>query len=548
MQTGLTSRTGGQILIDQLRIQGVDLIFGVPGESYLAALDALADAPDLRFILCRQEAGAANMAEAYGKLTGRPGICFVTRGPGATQASIGCHNAFQDSTPMILLIGQVGRAMMGREAFQEIDYTHMFGPMAKWVAQIEDPARIPEFVARAFAVATSGRPGPVVLSLPEDMLTSEATVADAVRYRPARPKPGETDLVALRGLLAQAKKPFVLIGGGTWSRQAATDLAAFAKANRLPVAASFRCQDYIDNDDPSYIGHVGIGVNKLLAARLQEADLILCIGARLGESTTGGYTLLVPPKLRQTLVHVFPDPEELGRVYQPDLPIVASSAEFLAAVRSMPPIEKPIWKDWRDDARADYVASLVPPKTNDSVDLGAAIVRMREILPQDAIVTNGAGNFTSWLHRYFRYRGFRTQLGPTNGAMGYGVPSGIAAKLLKPDQPVVAVCGDGDFMMTGQELATAVHHGIPVVFLIVNNSLFGTIRMHQEREYPGRPFATTLTNPDFAKLAEAYGAFGRRVETTDQFEPALREALACGRPAVLDVITDPETILPGVKI
>lgn len=547
-RTATLPRTGGRILIDQLRLHGASVIFGVPGESYLAALDALHDAPEMRFIVCRHEAGAAHMAEAHGKLTGRPGICFVTRGPGAAHASIGCHTAFQDSTPMILLVGQVARGMRGREAFQEIDVARMFDPLVKWAAEVDDAARLPEFVSRAFATAMSGRPGPVVLSLPEDMLRETASVQDPAPATPAYPAPGEHDLAAFAAMLREAERPLLLVGGGTWSARAADDIAAFAAAHHLPVAASFRCQDFIDNESPNYVGHVGIGVDGRLADRVRQCDLLVAIGARLGEATTSGYTLLVPPRPARKFVHVFPDPAELGRVYQPDLPIAARSDAFLAAARDLPPIADPPWRDWLAAARADYLASLVPPACADAVDLGRVVRAARDILPEDAIVANGAGNFAAWLHRYFRYRRYRGQVAPTNGAMGYGVPAAIASAIAAPARRVVAFCGDGDFMMCAQELATARQYRLPVILIVVNNGVFGTIRMHQERAYPGRVIATDLVNPDFAALAAAHGLFARKVTTTEAFAPALTEALGCGEPALIEVITNPDTLLPGVTV
>lgn len=543
-----TPRTGGRILINQLRLHGARVIFGVPGESYLAALDALYDTPEIRFVVCRHEAGAAHMAEAHGKITGRPGICFVTRGPGAAHASIGCHTAFQDSTPMILLVGQVARSMRGREAFQEIDIARMFEPLVKWAAEVDDAARLPEFVSRAFATAMSGRPGPVVLALPEDMLRETASVPDPAPATPARPAPGKHELAAFAAMLREAERPLLLVGGGTWSAQAADDIAAFAAANHLPVAVSFRCQDFIDNDSPNYIGHVGIGVDRRLADRLRQCDLLVAIGARLGEATTGGYTLLVPPRPAPKFIHVFPDPAELGRVYRADLAIVAASDAFVAAARDLPRVADPPWRDWLTSARDDFLASLAPPACADAVDLGRVVRAAREILPDDAIVANGAGNFAAWLHRYFRYRRYRGQVAPTNGAMGYGVPAAIAAAIAAPSRTVVAFCGDGDFMMCAQELATARQYQLPVVFIVVNNGGYGTIRMHQERAYPGRVIATELVNPDFAALAAAHGLFARKVTATEAFAPALVEALACGGPALIEVVTNPDTLLPGVSV
>jgi acetolactate synthase-1/2/3 large subunit len=543
------TRTGGQILVDALRVHGVDTAFCVPGESYLAALDALHDHREhIRLIVCRQEGGAANMAEAYGKLTGRPGICFVTRGPGATNASIGLHTAMQDSTPLILFIGQVARDTVEREAFQEVDYRRMFGSMVKWVASIDDAARIPELVSRAFQTAVSGRPGPVVLALPEDMLTSTAAVADAGPYRRVAAHPGAADMAELRAMLAAAQRPFVILGGNGWTREACADVQAFVAANDLPVGASFRRQDLLDNRDPHYAGDVAIGINPALQTRVRNADLLLVIGARLGEMTTGGYTLLDIPRPKQKLIHVHAGADELGRVYQADLPINAGMPEFAAAARALEPVRPRPWAEWTLGARADYEKWQEPTTMPGAVNLATIVIGLRDRLPPETIVTNDAGNFAIWVHRFYRYTGLRTQLGPTSGAMGYGVPSAIAAKLVHPDRPVIGFCGDGGFMMTGQELATAMQYGIAAVFVVVNNGMYGTIRMHQEREYPGRLSGTQLTNPDFAALARAYGAHGETVERTEDFAPALDRALASGKPALIEVRIEPDAITPRTTL
>jgi acetolactate synthase-1/2/3 large subunit len=545
------ARTGGQVLVDQLALHGVELAFCVPGESYLAVLDALHDAP-IRLVTCRHEAAAANMAEAHGKLTGQPGICLVTRGPGATQASIGVHTAQQDSTPLILLIGQVGRDMLEREAFQEIDYRRMFQPMAKWVAQVDRADRLPELLARAFSVATAGRPGPVVLALPEDMLVDEVEIPDAQPYLAVRTHPGADELAALRDLLAGAARPFVLAGGGGWTEQAGGDLLAFCEANALPVGTSFRCQDYVDNLAPAHAGHVGVGIDPKLAARVAEADLLLVVGARLGEMTTGGYTLVEPPLPRQTLVHVHAGAEELGRVFQPALAIHAGSPEFAAAARELgpcvPEAQGAARADWVAAAHADYLATLAPVSSPGHLNLSEVVRTLRERLPEDAILTNGAGNFAVWAHRFFPFRRYRSQLAPTSGAMGYGLPAAIAAKIAEPARTVVCIAGDGDFLMSGAELATAVHEGAPVVVLVVNNGMYGTIRMHQERDYPGRVVGTTLTNPDFAAFARSFGALGELVERTEDFALALDRALAAGRPALLELRVDPEAITPQATL
>jgi acetolactate synthase-1/2/3 large subunit len=537
------SRHGGRILVDQLAVHGADLAFCVPGESFLAVLDGLYESP-VRLIVCRHEAGAANMADAYGKLTGRPGICIVTRGPGAAHASVGVHTAFQDSTPLLLLVGQVASAEEEREAFQEVDYRRMFGPLAKWVAQVDRTERIPEFLARAFATATSGRPGPVVLALPEDMLAAEADVPDARRYVPAQAHPGE--LEPLRELLAGAERPFALIGGGGWSGRASNDLRTFLEANDLPAGAAFRRQDALDNDSPSYAGDVGIGINPKLAARVGDADLLLVIGPRLGEMTTSGYTLLDVPTPRQALVHVHPGAEELSRVYQPALPILSGMEQFGAAVRDLR--VEPRWGEWRAAARADYEEWRRHGAMPGAVDYGEVIAQLHERLPADTIVCNGAGNFSLWVHRFWRYHAYPSQLAPTSGAMGYGVPAAVAAKAVAPERTVLCFAGDGDFLMAGQELATAVQYELPILIIVVNNAMYGTIRMHQERHYPGRVVGTDLRNPDFAAYARAFGAHGETVERTEEFAPALERALAAGRPALLELRIDPEAITPRATL
>ena len=536
------------MLVDQLAIHGADLAFCVPGESYLAVLDALHDAP-IRLVTCRHEAAAANMAEAYGKLTGRPGICLVTRGPGATHASIGIHTAQQDSTPLILLIGQVGRSMTEREAFQEIDYRRMFQPLAKWVAQIDHAERIPELLARAFTVATAGRPGPVVLALPEDMLVDEVETADARPFVRVRTHPGAADLARLRDLLAASERPLAIVGGGGWTAEAGRDIAAFAEANAVPVGTSFRCQDYVDNRAPVYAGHVGVGIDPALAERVAAADLLLVVGSRLGEMTTGGYTLVEPPFPRQTLVHVHPGAEELGRVYQPTLPIHAGSPEFAAAAREhcVPGTQAPPRGDWVEGSHADFLASQEPVEVP-GLNLSVAMRTLRERLPDDAIVCNGAGNFAVWAHRFFPFRDYRSQLAPTSGAMGYGVPAAIAAKIVHPERTVVCVAGDGDFLMSASELATAAHEGAAVLFLVVDNGMYGTIRMHQEREYPGRVTGTALTNPDFAAFAASFGAYAELVERTADFAGALERALAAGGPALLHLRVEPDAITPNTTL
>ena len=542
-------RSGAQVLIDQLRIHGTDTIFGVPGESYLAALDALyAQRNSMRFIICRQEGGAANMAEAYGKLTGKPGIAFVTRGPGATNASIGLHTGFQDSTPMILLVGQVAREASDREAFQEIDYRRMFGQMAKWVVQIEDARRIPELISQAFHTALNGRPGPVVVSLPEDMLVDEVEVPDAGPYKIARGAPAPDDMAALRELLAAAEKPMVIVGGGGWTAKACADIRAFIEANDLPVCASFRNQDLFDNRHPNYAGDLGVGVGPALGKRLKACDLIIAVGPRLGEATTGGYTLFDLPVPQQKLVHVHAGAEELGRVYQATLPINSGMANFAAAAKAMKPVDGKRWKAETAAAHTEYLDNIKPGPLPGSVNMGEVIAWLNKRLPDDAILTNGAGNYAAFLHRFFQYRGFKTQLAPTSGAMGYGVPAAVAAKIAEPDRMVVSLAGDGCFLMNGQEFATAVQHGANIVITVVDNGMYGTIRMHQEREYPTRVVGTELKNPDFAAYARAFGGHGETVEKTEDYAAAFERAVAAAKPAIIHVKTDPEALTSRITL
>lgn len=538
-------RSGGRILIDALVDHGVDLCFGVPGESYLAALDAMHDRPELRYIVCRQEGGAAMMADAYGKMTGRPGVCFVTRGPGATNASSGVHIAFQDSTPMVLFVGQVGRDMVDREAFQEIDYRRMFGQMAKWVAQIDDPARIPEYVNRAFHTATSGRPGPVVLALPEDMLTERAEAIDLDGWQRLESHPGAAQMAELRKRLAAAKRPFAIVGGGGWSADACADFQDFAAANGVPVGTSFRCQDYFDNEHPNYAGHVGIGINPVLAERVKAADLLIVAGARLGEMTTGGYTLIDIPRPKQQLVHVYPDPSEINRVYDADLGVVADMRSFAAAAKAMKPVEGVVART--EDISALHTSFLEycePTPQPGDLNMGEVVRWLSDRLGPEAVYCNGAGNYTVWVHRFHKYRRYRGCLAPTSGSMGYGPPAAVAAKLVAPDRPVVAFAGDGCFLMTGQELATAVQYDLPILYVVVNNGMYGTIRMHQEREYPTRESGTALRNPDFAALARAYGAHGDTVARTRDFPDAAERALASGKPALIELQVDAEALTP----
>jgi len=539
------TRPGGQILVDQLVIHGAELAFGVPGESYLAVLDALHDAP-LRLIATRHEAGAANMAEAYGKLTGRPGICLVTRGPGAAHASVGVHTAAQDSTPMILFVGQVARGAIGREAFQELDYRQVFAPIAKWATQVEEAARLPEVIARAFSLACSGRPGPVVVALPEDMLSEPADVPDGVRIETASASPGVQELGRLAELLRTAQRPLAIVGEGGWTAQAGVDIVAFARAAAIPVAASFRCQDYVDNDAEVYAGHAGIAMAPALVRRIVQADVLLAIGGRLGDIPSGGYTLLKIPRPSQRLVHVHPDPDELGTVYQPELGIVSGLPQFAAAARA-----RSAWGGAGargplvTGARAEYEENLHEARQlPGELQLAGVLTVLRDRLGPEAILTCGAGNFTVWAHRYYAFRSYPSQLAPRSGSMGYGFPAAIAAKAVHSDRTVVCLAGDGDFLMTGQELATAVQEKLAVIVLLVNNGMYGTIRMHQERHYPGRVVGTDLVNPDFVAYARAFGAHGALVTRTEDFAPALEQALAAGGPALLELRVDPEAITP----
>ncbi|MDB5809995.1 MAG: thiamine pyrophosphate enzyme central domain protein [Betaproteobacteria bacterium] len=542
------TRTGGQLLVDSLKVHGVDLAFGVPGESYLSVLDALHDAQDqIKFIICRQEGGASNMAEAYGKLTGRPGICFVTRGPGATNASIGLHTAFQDSTPLILFIGQIDTEYTERESFQEIDYRRMYGQMSKWVAQIDRADRVQEMVSHAFHLAVSGRPGPVVLALPEDMQTAMAKPVNTARYQRVAAHPGASDMQKLREMLAQAERPFVMLGGGGWNKQACDDVQAFIEANGLPVACSYRCQDLFDNRHPNYVGDVAVGMNPAIEQRIRNADLLIAIGPRLGEWTTLNYTLIDIPRPKQKFVHIHTGAEELGRVYQGDLLINSGMPEFGAAARALAPVQGR-WIESTQAARGEYEAWQKPVKVPGALNMSEVILHLRKRLPPDSILTNGAGNFSLWPHRFYQYTGFRTQLGPTSGAMGYGVPAGVAAKLVHPDRTVIAFAGDGDFLMNGQELATAAQYNAKVIFIVVNNGMYGTIRMHQEKHFPGRVSGTSLSNPDFAALARAYGLHGEVVEKTSDFEAAFERAMNAKTAALLELRIDPDAISPRTTL
>jgi acetolactate synthase I/II/III large subunit len=542
MATNLALLSGGQLVVASLRAHGVEMAFGVAGESYLEVLDALFDTPEIRLVTCRQEGGAAFMSEAYGKLTGKPGLLLVTRGPGSCNASIGIHTAFQDSTPMVVLVGQVARHQLDREAFQEVDFRKMFAPLAKWVAQIDLAERVPELINQAFQVATSGRPGPVVLALPEDMLRDRRAATVVGPYRPVRAHPGAADLAELRRLLAVAERPMMLVGGSGWSNEACRDIASFVQANDLPVCCSFRRQDIVDNRLPCFVGDLGTGASPALVGRIKETDLLLAVGARIGEITSQSYTLLSIPDPGKTLIHVHAGAEELGRVFRPSLAIQSGMPEFAAAAAALAPIRVRRWTGWREAARAEYEAGLAPSPADGPLDLGEIMVWLRNRLPDDAIVTSDAGNFSGWPNRFLQYRRPGRQLGPTSGAMGYGVPAAVAAKLVHPDRLVVGFCGDGGFMMTGQELATAALEGTGPIILLFNNSMYGTIRMHQERRFPGRVVGTALKNPDFVALARAYGAFGASVMRTEEFEPAFKEAAAYKGAAVIELKMNPEAI------
>ena len=541
-------RHGGKVLVDQLLVHGADMAFTVPGESFLAVLDGFYDAREkMKLVICRHEAGAANMAEAYGKMTNRPGLCFVTRGPGATQASVGVHTAFQDSTPMILFIGDVGGDFRDREAFQEVDFRQMFAPLAKWVERIDDVDRIPEYVARAWSIAMSGRRGPVVLALPEDMLSRESKAVDARPFAKAEPHPGQEEMLRLQKLLAGARRPFVILGGGGWDTAACRDILRFAEANQLPLGCAFRRQDLVDNRHAHYVGDVGIGINPVLAERVRMADVLLLVGTRMGEMASSGYSLIDVAAPRQKIVHVHAGAEEIGRVYQPELGIVASPGAFARAAAALTPVGSPAWKGSVAEARADYEAWSARREIPGRVQMWEIVDYLNRQAPE-AIYTNGAGNFATWLHRFHRYSGFRTQVAPTSGAMGYGVPAAVAAKLVNPSKTVICFAGDGDFLMSGMELATAVQYDAPIIVVIVNNGMYGTIRMHQEKHYPGRTSGTELQNPHFAAFARSFGAVGEIVEDTAQFAPAYERCVASGKPAVIEVRIDPQAITPNTTL
>ena len=551
---GMTEKIAGHLLVECLVAQGVTHAFGVPGESFLAALDGFHLHEDaIEFVICRQEGGAAFMAEAHGKLTGRPGVCFVTRGPGATNASIGVHTAFQDSTPMVLFVGDVASETRDREAFQEVDFCSFFGPstkgMAKRVERIDDARRIPEYVARAFASAMNGRPGPVVLVLPEDMLAQALPDDPSLQALPrvetvqAGCDPRQAE--ALGDLLRASQRPLVIAGGSGWTPEGAQALARLAERWQLPVANAFRFQDTFDNHHALYAGEVGIGINPKLAARVRESDLIIAFGPRLGEMTTGGYTLMPVPRLPQKLVHIHAGADELNRVYQADLAINAGMQSAVTALERLDPPAAIPWAAWAQACHADYEANLQPQTLPGDIDMAAIVGLLQKHLPADAVLTNGAGNFASWTHRFFRHhglaKGHKTQLAPTVGAMGYGVPAGIAAAITT-GRIALTMAGDGDFMMNGQELATAAQYGAKSIVVLLNNGMFGTIRMHQEREYPNRRAGTTLHNPDFAALAQAYGYVGVKIGKTAEFESQLLAALERRQGTLIEIALDPEVI------
>ena len=535
-------RHGGKILIDQLEAQGATTAFTVPGESFLAALDGLHDSNRIKTIICRQEGGASMMAEAWGKITGEPGILFVTRGPGAANAMAGLHVAQQDSTPMLAFVGMPSLGHEDREAFQEIEIKQVFSSYVKWAAVIRQTERIPEYVSHAVHIARSGRPGPVVLGLPEDMLAARCDAVDVKPARIAEAHPAASDLALLQEKLAKAQRPLMIIGGPGWSQAAQRAVEAFADRFDLPVAPAFRYQDYIDNRHRCYVGCAGIGIDAKLGAAVKDADLLIVLGARLGEMTTAGYSLLGIPNPAPFLVHIHPSPDELGSVYRPDLPIAATARAFTEALAGFEPPAKIAWSGRRTELRAAYEQTLEPIALPGAVKMADVIRTVSELLPENGIITNGAGNFAAFVHRYFEYKGYRTCLAPTSGSMGYGMPAAIAAKLAHPTRPVVNVQGDGDFLMTGQELATAAQYALPIVTIVANNGMYGTIRMHQEREYPSRVVGTTLINPDFAAYARSFGAEGFTVAATADFAPAFRQALSSSKPSVIELKLDPEAL------
>lgn len=543
----MATRHGGQILVDHLKSQGVRRVFSVPGESFLAALDGLYDS-GIENIVCRHEGGACMMAEAHAKLTGQPGVVFVTRGPGATNASSGIHVARQDSTPLILFVGQIDNRHRDREAFQEVNYREFFKPIAKWAAEVDHTERLPEYLSRAFHQAQSGRPGPVVLALPENILSARADVPDLPPVAPMPPSVCSEQLDAVLDMLCKAERPLVIAGGSVWSREAALGLAEFAKTFGLPVCATFRRMDRIDNRHPNYAGDLSVGMNPKLAKRMTEADCLLVLGARLGDIATGGYELVDPAAPGKTIIHVHPDPDELGRVFRPDLGLAAPAVDVIAKLARRDAPEHADWSDWTQAARADYLDWVDPRETPGALKLEQVIHSLSESLPEDAIITNGAGNYAAFLHRYLRARAFPGHLAPTSGSMGYGFPAAIAAKLEHPERPVICFAGDGCFQMTLNELSTARQYGANVVVILCNNGQYGTIRMHQEKTYPGRVSGTQMFNPDYAALARAYGGHGEKVTRTEDFANAYARAVASDLPAVIELVLDPDALSPGLTI
>ena len=543
-------RTGGQILVDALRINGVQTVFCVPGESFLPVLDALYLVRDeINLITCRQEGGATHMAEALGKITGKPGICFVTRGPGATNASIAIHTARQDSTPLILFIGQVESSFLGREAWQEIDYRQMFGSIAKWVDQVDSPDRLPEMVSRAFSVATSGRPGPVVLSLPENMLFEMSLAKDARGYESSSAAFVHKDLLQMENLINGAKKPLLILGGGGWTEQATLDIAQFSEIFGLPVACAFRRQDLIDNRHQNYIGELGLGMNPKLVEQVNQSDLLIVVGARMGETSTNGYTLLDIPNPKQMLIHVHSDTNELGRVYQPTLKINSNPAIFAAAAKTLKSSGISFERNERlTESRRHYIEFIRPLETKGGINLGGIVTYLSKSIPEDSYITNGAGNYTLWVQRFYQYKKFKTQLAPTSGTMGYGLPAAIAAKIQHPERLSICFAGDGCFLMNGQELATAVQYKVNIIVIVVNNGMYGSIRMHQERHYPGNVWGSILSNPDFIELAKAFGVHAERVENNSNFPAAFDRAKNAGRPALIEVQVSNEILTPRLTV
>lgn len=537
-------RTGGQVVVDNLCVNGIDTVFSVPGESFLGILDAFHDRDDIRIVTCRHEASAVHMASAYARITGKPGVVCVSRGPGACHATIGLHNAQEDSTPLILLVGQVPRNQKYRFPLQEMEYTSFLAPLCKWVGEIENADRIPELMSQAFYKASAGRAGPVALSFPEDMQNDSTSVEDAGCYTTIQPGADPLALRQMTQLLGRAKRPIVIAGGGGWTVEACAALEKFALANTLPVGVAFRCHDRFNNGNDHYVGPIGMTASTEMGALLREADLILAIGTRLDDDTTDQYTLLRPPAPEQTLIHVFPDPDEFGRIYQATLAICASVGNFLRDAAALPPLKpSPQWRNWTKKLRSAYVDSLQPTKTRSGrLDMAAVVKHLGDVLPPEAVITTDSGSFAGWVQRFYQFRTFPTHLAPTSGSMGYAVPAAVGASLAEPNQPVVAFCGDGGMLMTGQEIATAIQYDVNPIIIVINNNMYGSIRIHQERDYPNREVGTALVNPDFASWAKSFGAFGDTVRTTNEFAPAFDRARKSGRPAVLELIVDPGTI------